>query len=144
MAFDPNSLAFGGVSAFIIVLFVVQTIKEALSVDSKFVPMMAAVVAVSILLVGSLLPESLVTPIAQGLALAVAVSASVRYVKESPHGKNTQAREGNYVPVEGYRETEPTATGVSDQGGHTAVWNSGETQPLPDYSEEQWSGYRGG
>lgn len=101
MNFDPNSLIVGGVSAFVIVLFIVQTIKEAFDIESRYIPLLAAGTAISLLVGAVYLPDSMVSALAQGLALAGTVSLAVRYVKESPN-----AREG-HNSTQGYdSETE--------------------------------------
>lgn len=144
MEVDVQSLVVGGVSAFVLLLFLVQTVKEALSLESKFIPTVAAVLGVLLMLAAATLPEGVLVAMAQGLALAAAVSLSVRYVKESPHAKEPETLQGNHVPFAGSRETRATAETTRLEGRQSGLRYSGETQPLPDYQEDEWSRNRYG
>lgn len=140
MDFDAQNIVVGGVSAFVLLLFLVQTVKEALSLEGKYIPVVAAVLGVALMLVAAIVPEYALVAIAQGLALAAAVSLSVRYVKEAPHGKDTQTFQGDNVQTPGYRSAEPIATPTGTEQRYTGVRNLGKTEPFPHYQEDEWSG----
>lgn len=89
MDFDVNSILFGGFSAVFILVFLVQTIREAGNIRSEFISLVAIGVGILMFLGAYALPEEMVTAIATGLFVAAAGSFMVRGVKNGVNDEYT-------------------------------------------------------
>ena len=140
MDFDPNSVLVGGASAFVLLLFIVQTIREAFSFPSKYIPLLAVGAGVAMLLFGVYAPENVVSAVAQGLLLAAAVSGSVRYVKESGNATAGHSDlQGYDVEATRVSTSGTPAEGVGAESGYSGVRDFGGTERIPILEEEQRS-----
>lgn len=81
MDFDANSILFGGFSAVVILVFLVQTIRESTNLPNNQVPLVSIILGLTMFLGTYFLPEDAVDAIATGLMVAAAASFTVRYVK---------------------------------------------------------------
>ncbi|MCX2725985.1 hypothetical protein OO015_00490 [Thermomicrobium sp. 4228-Ro] len=82
MEVDVSGILLGGFQAIMLVVFLVQTIIEAVpSLRGRFTPLVALVVGVAVAAVARFAPASLQEALGAGLALAAAASLTVRYVK---------------------------------------------------------------
>lgn len=100
MGVDVSSIPFGGVSALLILVFLVQTVRESLDLEGKYIPVAAIAVAIPMMIFAAVAPENVVNAVALGLALAATASFTVRYVKNGeqnePTTRSTTARvQGN-------------------------------------------------
>jgi uncharacterized membrane protein len=79
-----EELTLAGFQAVVLVVFLVQTIIEAIpSLRGRWTPLVAAVVGVIIAAVTQYAPSSLQNTLGAGLALAASASLAVRYVKRA-------------------------------------------------------------
>lgn len=85
MNLDVNEVLFGGLVLVPILVFVVQTIREAIDVQDRLIPLLVVGVAVLMGLVNEYAPASLVHVLAVALAVSAVTSATVRYTKEGLH-----------------------------------------------------------
>jgi hypothetical protein len=82
MDLDVSGILLGGFQAVILVVFLVQTIIEAVpSLRGRFTPLVALVVGVTVATVAEFAPAHIQQALGAGLALAAAASLTVRYVK---------------------------------------------------------------
>lgn len=79
---DLSQVLLGGFQAVVLVVFLVQTIIEAVpSLQGRFTPVVALVVGLGVAAVILLAPDQVQDALGTGLALAAAASMTVRYVK---------------------------------------------------------------
>lgn len=82
MEVDVSGILLGGFQAIVLVVFLVQTVIEAVpTLRGRFTPLVALVVGVAVAAVAQFAPASLQQALGAGLALAAAASLTVRYVK---------------------------------------------------------------
>jgi hypothetical protein len=142
MDFNPESALIGGVSAFVIVLFLVQSIREAFNVAGRYIPLVAGSVGIGMMLATTYLPPDTLTGIAQGLVLAAAVSASVRYVKEAPNvTERPRTLQRHDAPTQRISTQRTQSTDAGTEQRYAGVRDLGETQSLPDLKEDERVGY---
>lgn len=89
MDFDANSILFGGFSAVVILVFIVQTIREAFNIKSEQISLIAIAIGLIMFIGAFYLPENLVEAIATGLMVAAAASFTVRFVKNGVNDEYT-------------------------------------------------------
>lgn len=105
MDLDVNSILFGGFSAVFILVFVVQTLREAINIKSEHISLVAAAVGLTMFIGAAYLPESMVEAIATGLFVAAAGSFMVRAVKNGVNDEYTprdsaKRIQGNDTPTQ--------------------------------------------
>lgn len=122
-----ETILFGGFSALVLGIFLVQTIREAFNLAPRFIPVAAIVVGVVLMLMATYLPEDVVYALGAGLAIAAGISMSVRYVKngeqsEQPARNTAERVQGNdSASKRNSRTTRKDTTKTSGTGGHTSV-----------------------
>jgi hypothetical protein len=142
MGIDVSDVPFGGVSALLILVFLVQTAREAFNLEGKHIPLAAIAIALPMMVFAATAPENVVGAVALGLALAATASFTVRYVKNGQSDYETRpvSLQGHDTQTTGSRGSEPPATSVHNEAGHAGVWTGGSTEQLPDYYERQQRG----
>lgn len=87
MDIDVQDILIGGFSALLLVVFLVQTLRETFNIASRYLPAVGLGVSVILMMLAAYLPEKMVTALAAAIAVAAATSFAVRYVKngEQPH-----------------------------------------------------------
>jgi hypothetical protein len=86
---ERDQVVLGGFQAVVLVVFLVQTLIEAVpSLQGRFTPVVALVVGLGVAAVIQLTPSPVQDTLGTGLALAAAASMTVRYVKRD---QGTQA-----------------------------------------------------
>jgi hypothetical protein len=86
---DVSNIVFGGFSALILLIFMIQTVREVFTVDARYIPAVALGVALVMMVMAVYLPDRLVTALAAAIALAAAASFTVRYVKNGEQNERT-------------------------------------------------------
>jgi hypothetical protein len=85
-----DNITVGGVIVLPLLVFLVQTAREAFDIEVKFVPLVAIALAVAMMLFAEFAPYSASRAVFIGLGLGAAASASVRYVKEGKQNKTAR------------------------------------------------------
>lgn len=114
---DVSQVFLGGFQAVVLVVFLVQTLGEAVpALQGRFTPVVALVVGLGVAAVVQLAPAPVQDTLGTGLALAAAASMTVRYVKRGDH----QPVQGGYQQMSrSLSRSEPAVNlGVVDFGRH--------------------------
>ncbi len=105
---DVSNILFGGFSALILLIFLIQTVREVFTVEARYIPAVALLVAMVMMVLAVYLPDRLVTALAAAIALAAAASFTVRYVKNGEQNERTPRSTTNRV-----QRDHPATTRVS-------------------------------
>lgn len=120
MELDVTQVLLGSFQAVVLVVFLVQTIVEAVpALQGRFTPLVALLVGLGTAAVINLAPAWAQETLGTGLALAAAASMTVRYVKRTGEGQDAGR---------GADENQGSGTapgGGGGQGGGAAVYQVG-------------------
>lgn len=130
MDIDVSSLLFGGFSALVILIFLIQTARETFNFDTRFIPVVGLSIALVMMILGTYLPERLVEAIAAAIALTAVASFTVRYVKNGEQdgnaGEGDHHLQGTHLFGQGSsRPQGARTTGTRIAGGSDRVHDSG-------------------
>src|SRR5690348_11303444 len=90
MSGDISGVLIAGFSVVVLVLFIVQAIREAVpSLDSRYLPIASLVVATGLVALSNYAPPDITKTVATGIAIGAAASLSVRYVKNGDTGSGS-------------------------------------------------------
>ena len=133
-----QDLLIGGASAAAMIAFLVQTTREATSIKSRYLPLLAITWAFVLALANTYLPSALVEDGAKLLLVAAGVSAGIRYVKngEQKGDDPTEHPDNSLQTVDPYSEGNSSSQGfrepqVDREVGPTRVPNLQRTQSFP-------------
>src|SRR5690348_14068484 len=101
MSGDISGVLIAGFSVVVLVLFIVQAIREAVpSLDSRYLPIASLVVATGLVALSNYAPPGITKTVATGIAVGAAASLSVRYVKNGDTGSaSNRATVPDALPV---------------------------------------------
>ena len=84
---DISGVLIAGFSVVVLVLFIVQAIREAIpALDSRYLPVVSLLVAGGLVALANYAPPDITKTVATGIAVGAAASLSVRYVKNGDSG----------------------------------------------------------
>lgn len=73
-----------------LVVFLTQTLREAVVIDSRFIPLVAIGFAILLLVGAVYLPDKLAQAVGAALVVAATASATIRYTKEGNEKRATR------------------------------------------------------
>jgi hypothetical protein len=92
MDIDVAGILFGGFSAVVLLVFLVQTARETFNINSQYLPVTGLVIALVMMLMAVYLPEKVVMALGGAIALAAVASFTIRYTKNGNSEDEQRAR----------------------------------------------------